>query len=226
MRSTKKFLALSASAVCGAAVTGAILSRAATGFPSAFMKAPPISVPALSNMSGLERAATARDGAVAAAAAPALDALTDSAGAPPGMAPGSADMERFRVLLDNLGSGRHSIFAVPTSGGRVCGGLTGGPSGCLQGFTAAGPVDYSVGDVDTVGSGEATIVWGLAPDSVRSVHVVAGGTRYLAVMGKNAYFFEASAASLAPSAVSVIVLDFKDGRSQSVPVTVGATTTH
>jgi hypothetical protein len=219
----KKLIALGTCGLCGAALATAILSSGATGSSSGISSAPPIVVPALSHMTGLGRAATARDRAVTAAAEPALNALTDPQGAPPGMAPGAVEPARLRILLDNLGSSHRAIYAVPTRGGRVCGGLTGGPSGCLEGFTAAGPVDYSIGDADAIGSGEPAIVWGLAPDDVRSVHVVVGGTSYPAVMGKNAYFFEFPSAVLEPSAVSAIVVGFASGGSQSIELKLGTT---
>lgn len=223
MRSKRrKFAALAISALCGTGLASAVVSTRATGSPLEVTKGPPIAIPAASNMSGLARPETARDHAVANAAALQLNALTDGAGAPPGMAPGAPDMARFRVLLDNLGSSHRAIYAVPTRAGRVCGGLTGGPSGCLEGFTAAGPVDFSIGDVDAIGSGEAAIVWGLAPDSVRTVHVVVAGTRYAATMGRNAYYFAFPSSATAPSAVSAIAVDFENGRSQTIAVNLAA----
>src|SRR5690349_6743255 len=105
MRSTtRKGTALAISALCGAGLASGVVSTRATGSPLEVTKGPPIAIPAASNMSGLTRPETARDHAVANAAGLELNALTDGAGAPAGMAPGAPDMVRFRVLLDNLGS--------------------------------------------------------------------------------------------------------------------------
>lgn len=159
--------ALALSACAGGVLAVAVWTATATGGGAAPTVEPPIVTPALDNIAALSRPQTPRDEAIAHRVAGDIARLTASAeGLPASMLPGRAQLDRVRVLLDDVGSRPYTIYAYTTTKNRVCSGLTNGPSGCLTGFAPAGPVDYSVGDPDWVGSGAPALVWRLSPNDV------------------------------------------------------------
>jgi hypothetical protein len=124
----------------------------------------------------------------------------------------------FRVLLDRAGTGRRAVYAVETEYGRVCFGLTRGPSGCIEGFPAHLPATYTIGDPDVAGSGEPVHLFGLLEDSVTAVEVEVAGDLYPALVGKNSYFFEVPSSALEPQDVDALILRLSDGTRQRVPL--------
>jgi hypothetical protein len=163
---------------------------------------PPVSLPAQANVAALKTAPALTPSQLRQLVAEAPD-LTPPASQPPDWTPGQALMRQARVLMTDAGTARRTIYAYPTSRGRVCAVLTGYSSGCLDGFRDRfADVDY------TFGRG---IVWGLAPNSVIAVDVyVAGGSR-AARLENNVYFFEGGAPQR-------LVVHFRDGSTKSVAI--------
>ena len=214
-------ISMTLSACTGVVLAIAVWTAAAGGGGASPTPEPPIVTPALANIGALSRPQTARDEAIAKRVRGDIARLTASAeGLPLSMLPGGAQLDRVRVLLDNVGSHRYSIYAYTTTKGRVCSGLTNGPSGCLTGFAQAGPVDYSVGDPDWVGSGAPAVVWGLSPDHVTGVDIIVDGTARPAVMGNNAFFLEMSSEKTPPSSVEGLVVHFANGSAQLIELNI------
>ena len=116
-------------------------------------------------------------------------------------------MHQARVLMTDVGTAKGTIYAYPTSRGRVCAVLTDYSSGCLDGFRDR------FADIDfTYGRG---IVWGLAPNSVTAVDVYVGGVRQATRLENNVYFFEGGAPQQ-------LVVHFRDGSTKSVAIPAAA----
>src|SRR5256885_17236493 len=60
--------------------------------------------------------------------------VTPPASQPAEWTPGQALMHQARVLMTDAGTAKRTIYAYPTTQGRVCAVLTGYSSGCLDGF--------------------------------------------------------------------------------------------
>jgi hypothetical protein len=161
---------------------------------------PPVSLPAQANVAALKTAPSLTPSQLKQLLAEAPD-LTPPASQPADWTPGKALMHQARVLMTNVGTAKRTIYAYPTSRGRVCAVLTDYSSGCLDGFRDR------FADVDfTYGRG---IVWGLVPNSVAAVDVDAAGIRRPARLENNVYFFEGDAPQQ-------LVVRFRDGSTKSV----------
>jgi hypothetical protein len=163
---------------------------------------PPVSLPAQANVAALKTAPSLTPSQLKQLLAQAPD-LTPPASQPPEWTPGQALMHQARVLMTDAGTAKRTIYAYPTSRGRVCTVLTDYSSGCLDGFRDR------FADVDfTYGRG---IVWGLVPNSVRAVDVYVGGVRRPARLENNVYFFEGDTPQQ-------LVVHFRDGSTKSVVI--------
>jgi hypothetical protein len=163
---------------------------------------PPVSLPAQANVAALKTAPSLTPSQLKQLLAQAPD-LTPPASQPADWTPGQALMHQARVLMTNAGVAKRTIYAYPTSRGRVCAVLTDYTSGCLDGFRDR------FADIDlTYGRG---IVWGLVPNSVTAVDVYAGGVRRPARLENNVYFFEGGAAQQ-------LVVHFRDDSTKSVAI--------
>ncbi len=107
---------------------------------------------------------------------------------------------RFAIL--GAGPSQHRAFLVKALDGRVCAGLTSFTSGCIQGLPKEMPVDMTYGGESPT---QGPIVWGIARDEVRGVDVVVNGQAYPAILGRNAYFFQAPVGKTADDLESVRV---------------------
>lgn len=211
-----------------AAATIAIAAVAAVSVAAAVTSDDPSvsPVPLATPLSPLESLAAFRDPATAADARlsrqpfirDAIAQLTaPDAGAPPEFHPGTPRND-LRVLLSGLGEGGRAIFAFTTSKSRTCLGLTGFTSGCYAGLPLGASVDITVGDPDDEGSGEGALVWGIARNDVRAVEVEVGSGHHAATLGRNAYFFQLTDASLPTSAITAVIVHREDGVTQRLAV--------
>jgi hypothetical protein len=163
---------------------------------------PPVALPAQANVEALKTAPSLTPSQLKQLLAQAPD-LKPPASQPPEWTPGQALMHQARVLMTNAGTAKRTIYAYPTSRGRVCAVLTGYSSGCLDGFRDR------FADIDfTFGRG---IVWGLAPNSVIGVDVYVGGAKQPARLENNVYFFEGGTPQQ-------LVVHFRDGSTKSVAI--------
>jgi hypothetical protein len=118
-------------------------------------------------MTSLHRSQSAADRETERRASHDIALLTDSAGAPDGMSPGSLMPASFRVLRSHVGPSDAQIYAFRTDGDRVCGGILGETAGCFEGFAEDAGVNWTIGSRDDV-----TILFGFAPDRVASLRAV------------------------------------------------------
>ncbi len=112
---------------------------------------------------------------------------------------------RSRLLISNVGTSGATIYAYPTSKGRVCFINTIAGGGCV---THTDPFAWGETPTD---DGKTVMVYGIAPNSVRSVSVIAGGMSVAATLQRNAFYFEQSVSRPAPSA---IIATFENGSTQ------------
>jgi hypothetical protein len=171
------------SACAGVVVALAVLlgSGRAAEASSSQSESPPVALAALANTKALTRAPIA----TAEQAAGFQKQIGDLTPPPHGLvewATGDLIPSKARILMSEVGSAHGTIYAIPTSKGRICSGLTGYSSGCTDGFR-----DES-GDVTTTFGGG--IVWGLAPNQVTAIEVVVDGVSHAARLENNAYFYE------------------------------------
>lgn len=163
---------------------------------------PPVSLPAQANVAALKTAPSLTPWQLKELLAQAPD-LTPPASQPADWTPGQALMHQARVLMTDVGRAKRTIYAYPTSRGRVCAVLTDYSSGCLDGFRDR------FGDVDfTYGRG---IVWGLVPNSVTAVDVYAAGVTQTARLENNVYFFEGGSPQQ-------LIVHFRDSTTKSVAI--------
>lgn len=125
------------------------------------------------------RAQTAAERA-AAASNPNVHAILDAL--PP------TDPSTLRFALVGAGADKRTAFVVRGRDGRTCAGLTGFTSGCLYGLPSDMPADITYGGESAV---EGPVVWGVMANDVKAVDVVVDGQAFPAVVGRNAYFFQA-----------------------------------
>jgi hypothetical protein len=135
-------------------------------------------------------------------------------------APVSADLyegqqlpAQSRLLLGNPGGSNAGIYAYPTTKGRVCFLITIGGGGCV---TAADPSAWGI----ALNPGGSLAVYGLVPNTVRSVDVVVGGTSVPARIGQNAFFYEQQTLTDTPTA---LVATFANGTQKQFTLPARAT---
>jgi len=188
--------------------TRTLAPEVAEGSSLAATPSPPVALPALPNMMAL--ATSPNTSAVAQATGATAEQkafqseigdLTLPSNAPPEWATGNLVPSQARALMTDVGSMHGTIYAIPTSKGRVCSGLSGYSSGCTDGFRDI------LGDITTTfGSG---VVWGLAPNQVVAIDVVVDGVSHSARLENNAYFFEGGNPQQ-------LIVYFKDGTRKTV----------
>jgi hypothetical protein len=151
-----------------------------------------------------------------------IDVLTaDDPTVPEEFLPGHARAGELRAGLAHLGPSDRTLFLVRTTKGRICAGLTGFSSGCLEGLPIDVPVTAIAADPNRSGTGEAPLVWGVARNDVERVDVIVDGGTFAAVMGENAYFFQLRDAGASPGSIQAVVAHLASGRSVTVPVLTG-----
>jgi hypothetical protein len=121
---------------------------------------------------------------------------------------GKPIVEKARILLDEVGSGGDRLVAVPTTADRVS--LAVFPDG---GGTCTRPGENGL-IVGAEGSDEATTVYGMVDDRVRSVDVVADGRTHRAKLGENGF----SVALPGHAGVNQLVLNKADDSKTVVPL--------
>lgn len=214
----RSYLKLVASGALGLVLAAAVWVASAPAGGSQSKTAPPVALHAIENMGALALPARAADAALERRLAAEITALTAvPSGVPEAMAPGSAVPSSLRVLREGLGSADRAIYAFRTDRGRVCGGLTGAAAGCLDGFRAVAPVEYTIG----VAPSGAITLFGFAPDTVRSVELVAANGRHVAHISRNTFFLELPQLSGGVASIEALRVVFKNGRTQAIDVAYG-----
>jgi hypothetical protein len=110
-----------------------------------------------------------------------------------------------------------SIYAWPKGEGeRVCVETSFGSGGCFAKFLKGEFFNVTESDPDRVGHGTPLLVWGVVPDRVVGVTVVAQGRKYEATVKNNAVVFEMPDSSLGYSAIASFIVQLSDGSSQVI----------
>ena len=224
VRLPKKYVLLTSAAlgVAMAAVVALVTPGASTSSAVATLPLLKVDRPAISNISalygarGLPASLPIGAGTLGELAA-SQDA--ESATKPPDVAVGASELGRGRILQAGLGSGGWSIYAYPTTAGHVCYGLTGVGAGCIPGFLHGFPVSFNVikPDMQPSGSGAPVVVYGLAPDDVRSVAVeTSSGEMFGANVVNNSYFVQLDDNGVTPPDVKSLVVTFANGTSATI----------
>lgn len=112
---------------------------------------------------------------------------------------GMENVDQSRLLLSHLGTMDISIFAYPTSKGRVCFTTSIGGGGCI---TRSEPNGWTEIVPPLVKSGSPIILAGIVPSNVTAVTVTIGSRTEAAQLGRNGFFYEHSYDSSLPSAVN------------------------
>jgi hypothetical protein len=173
--------------------------------------APSKRMPAAANMSVFAEPQSAVD--VALSTSPEVRGDVEATvGKAPGVAehmlPGAAESGSLRALLTDVGAEGRSVWGLVTEKGKVCAGLTGFSSGCIAAFW--GPMEHVSPTIGQPAAGEPVIVWGLAPDDVAKVEVLVDGALHEAVLGRNAFFYQLTSATLDVNAVGGLVVTLSD----------------
>jgi hypothetical protein len=167
-------------------------------------------IPAAANMAALAKVPSAGDRALSESSEvrSEIEATVGRAdGVAERMLPGGERADSFRTLMTDVGYAHRSIWAITTSKGRVCAGLTDFTSGCISRF--ASPDEHVTITMGRPTIGAPLIVWGLAPDDVAKVDVVVNGTAQQARLGDNAYYFELANTKLDDEAITALVVTLK-----------------
>jgi hypothetical protein len=127
----------------------------------------------------------------------------------------------IHIALEHLGPGDRAIFFFRTSKGRVCSGLTGFSSGCLEGLPDTVPITATAADPDGDRVGDPALVWGVTTNDVESVDVIVNGVAHAAVTGRNTYFYELSDPSLLSSSITAVIAHLGNGAAVTTPVDTG-----
>jgi len=150
-----------------------------------------LSAPAQDALELFDRRRTSADRLPAALRSDLHELTKAPPGVPPAVEPGAPDPSQSRALLTGLGSRSETLYAVPTDKGGVCIALTAhGSLGCVDRFSETVPYGWEVRDPDMLGSGQSTIVAGLAHESVVSVLVWNDGRAEPATFGNGGFFYE------------------------------------
>lgn len=136
--------------------------------------------------------------------------LAGTADMPEQVQNGAMRLAEGRLLLSGLGTTNARLYAMPTTKGRVCYVLTGGPASCAGAFAADRPVGIVRFDPDALDSGLPMSVFGLTANNVRAVDIVVAGVTYRAQLANNAYFFEVPTAGSQPESLRVT---FRSGKT-------------
>jgi len=135
--------------------------------------------------------------------------------------PGEAKPEESRLLLTNLGVGKTSLYAWPTTAGWVCVAPDDGGASCIRDFRPEGRgtrTAYMGMDPDTDGVGAPGTLLGIVPDDVSAVTVKVGGVEYPAVVKNNGVFYELAAGSCSFWAFESLTTTYRDGTSDTVSI--------
>lgn len=207
-------------AVMTLAVGGAVSFAIASSEP--IDPVPPRGVVRIDEASPLESMsvfARAPRGVMPADAVDKVRALTSRVtGAPIQHIPGAPQVERGRLLLGNLGVHDRAFYAFPTSRNEICYIVSGLLGGCLPGFQAGLPLTIKGIGSYPPGSGPRPVVFGLAKDSVVDIDVIVNGEREDAIIGNNGWYYEAPSDNTASQALRSLVVELKDGTTQSIMI--------
>ncbi len=155
--------------------------------------------PPIADAIGALRSPRAQADSLPAQAAAVVASLAADVPTGAGNDPGVLQLSASRRLLANVGAAGVDLFVVPTSIGKVCYVITGGPTGCYDQFSN-GPLVYGEYDPDALGSGTPISLYGLARGDVTAVFAVVAGKREPATLGRNAFFYS-TRGSAYPTAV-------------------------
>jgi hypothetical protein len=159
----------------------------------------------LPRLAVFNRAQTAAERA-APASNPDVRAILDSLPA--------TDPSTLRFALVGVGPDKRSAFVVRGRDGRTCSGLTGFTSGCLDGLPSDMPAEITYGG-ETATAGP--VVWGVVRNDVRAIDVVVDGQASPALLGHNAYFFQAPAGKTSQD-LQVLRVHMADGTVTTEPI--------
>ena len=135
--------------------------------------------------------------------------------------PGEAIADQSRRLLTELGVGKTSLYAWPTTNGWVCVAPDDGGASCIRDFRPEGRgtrTAYGGMDPDTDGVGAPGTLLGVVPDDVSAVRVRVGGIEYPAVVKNNGVFYELADGSCSFWAFESLTTTYRDGTSDTVPI--------
>jgi hypothetical protein len=178
-----------------------------------------VEIPAAANMSAFSQPQSSGDRALSASSdvrEEVARATADAPGVDEELLPGAEESHSLRALMTNLGSEGRSIWAIVTSKGRVCAGLTGFSSGCVGKFTS--PEEHVSVTIGAPSASAPVIVWGLAPDDVARVDVVVAGRLKEAELGTNAFFYSLANPDLDMNAVQGLVVTLKDDSKPPIEI--------
>jgi len=181
---------------------------------------PPVPVNDIGTVSAFDGTPSAEERAIARHAKVQEDMAAITAGTevvPDELLPGDR-VGPVRVPLAHLGDADRAIWMYRTTRGKVCYGLVDFTAGCVQQLPVAQVVSPAAGDP---GDGGGTIVWGFARDNVRSVNIIVNGEPQPAVVGRNAFFYQASSTA---ARISAVVATTAGGARVTLPVTLAEAT--
>lgn len=143
------------------------------------------------------------------------DGLHDD-GVPEKYRPGRELHSQSRLLLTDAGAESFDLFGVPTEKGWVCihlvateDAMGSGQGTCIPALAES--VAYSMG-----GTPAAYEVFGLIANDVRGVRVVSGKRSERAVVGRNAFFFQADPKAICPTEIEALILEKAKGPTEKV----------
>lgn len=165
--------------------------------------------------------ALANQGAAAQLPQSVIDQLSDLANPPAAVPdaarPGRPVVTQARALLTNVGVHKATLYGVPTGKGELCAiySVAYGAFGCVATPEPGAPIQWGVGDLDAIGSGDPPFVEGLAPSDVTAIEVLAGTASWSAKLANGAFFFQLPGADMWPTALQVTRTD---GSSDTVSI--------
>ena len=139
------------------------------------------------------------------------------ASVPDGARPGQPMIDGAKLVLSGVGLHKAALYAIPTSKGEVCGiySTAYGTLGCAALPAAGEPINWGVGDLDALGSGDPPFVEGFAPPDVTSIRVISGSSSWPADLANGAFFFQLPQANAWPDGLEV---KRSDGTTQRVSI--------
>ena len=146
-------------------------------------------------------------------AAAVVESFDNAPGVPEDTLTGRPQLDQARLVLSNVGpSGTASLYAVPTSKHLLCAvwypDMAGG--GCFQGFAPGSPVLFGQSVQDGV-----SYIWGFLTNDVKGVSIIEKSTPHPAILGRNAFYFDANSPTSQPTA---IVVELANGTSKTIPL--------
>src|SRR5262245_58422083 len=140
-------------------------------------------------------------------------------GMPEGLRSGRELFARSRLLIPAADAEGFRLYGVPTENGWVCLHLL-EPSEPLEGTSVGGctrnlteGIDYAMS-----GNGDSFRVYGLVADDVSGVEILANGKPYPAILGRNAFFFQADPKEVCPTELTALLVEGDKGPGHELEV--------